>query len=465
MIDSMEMRLQQGLRELSEDREETTHRIASRQRDNDPRIRALKEQMYKFDQSTRSEDQKIKSKRTQMRQQFQKVIDDKRDELLIENKLQTSDMITPPRNVTADIQLKTAASRVLQEQERQQLAGDGSPYSGDALLAVQRQDFADVQKQLDALTDSYIGKHLPDDKLLLGKTAYDQYKRWRSTGGLLSSEGVWTDRDTRQLLQQLKTVHSEMIRSGAKEASVARVQRIIGNLDRERRIIANKNAPTREHYSPSPRRQTIPVPFKLSKGSKPLSSISAEDFKRELSKEAKESQRILNSIRATCRRSPKSSSVKRSGSSKERPEAPREPSHVDATPPSVKEIDREIVQQQQQQVVEVPKLSEVEERQPEEDNQPEEDEQPQEDDQREDDQQSVKSDPPQEIENEDSKSNTSAAAPEDTQQPEQEQEQEQEPLPDITVTGDNDIDAEPDADQQEPEPEPEQEEQQDEEIA
>eukprot|EP01062_Namystynia_karyoxenos_P060843 TRINITY_DN5258_c0_g1_i1.p1 TRINITY_DN5258_c0_g1~~TRINITY_DN5258_c0_g1_i1.p1 ORF type:complete len:713 (+),score=137.41 TRINITY_DN5258_c0_g1_i1:80-2140(+) len=81
------------------------------------------------------------------------------------------------------------------------------------------------------------------DRELLGAALHADYRRWRRSGGLAAHGNAcraWTRADSAQLLDRLRELRLRLHRRDAPGDAVLRVERIIGTLERERRMVCNR---------------------------------------------------------------------------------------------------------------------------------------------------------------------------------------------------------------------------------
>eukprot|EP01065_Artemidia_motanka_P021701 TRINITY_DN25945_c0_g1_i1.p1 TRINITY_DN25945_c0_g1~~TRINITY_DN25945_c0_g1_i1.p1 ORF type:complete len:455 (+),score=120.51 TRINITY_DN25945_c0_g1_i1:394-1758(+) len=126
----------------------------------------------------------------------------------------------------------------------------------------------------------------PGDRELLGPAICAQYAQWRRSGGLAgpnsgrpcNTRRKWTHVDTASLLEKLRGLQLRLSRRGATAESISRVETIIGNLQRERRMVLNKRH--QYHDAPALKSATVPHPFLLTpragSASPPVRSASVD---------------------------------------------------------------------------------------------------------------------------------------------------------------------------------------------
>ncbi|KAJ9466156.1 hypothetical protein DIPPA_04969 [Diplonema papillatum] len=146
----------------------------------------------------------------------------------------------------------------------------------------------------------------PDDRTLLGEDLFKKFREWKKTGGLTDG-GAWSMDDSKTLLSGLKTARRRLESMGRHRASLDRLDRIAGYIERERSMVQSRDR-SEPLRSAEDRKLTVPKPFKLSQPRKPPVFLSSDDFNRELRLAALKSQKELDNIR-------KSHSVNRSSTS------------------------------------------------------------------------------------------------------------------------------------------------------
>eukprot|EP01063_Lacrimia_lanifica_P020236 TRINITY_DN27566_c0_g1_i1.p1 TRINITY_DN27566_c0_g1~~TRINITY_DN27566_c0_g1_i1.p1 ORF type:complete len:825 (+),score=210.54 TRINITY_DN27566_c0_g1_i1:39-2513(+) len=175
------------------------------------------------------------------------------------------------------------------------------------------------------------GAPCPDDRTLLGRDLYEQYTRWRHSGGLQEETEDWGAAESRKLLRGLKVLHGDLTRGGAPGLTVDRVARIMGMVDRERTMMANRQRSEVCDRSGPSAKPTVPVPFRLSAGSKPAILMNTQEVKSQLKDVAMASERAIDRMRQGYSQNGLRPPTLHSPS----PQRSRSPTKTHAPPPSI----------------------------------------------------------------------------------------------------------------------------------